>query len=149
MNDDQAPINPPPLTDEAIRAALFQMSQDITTQAKAMVAQANREVVPRANQQVPTVACRLKDFSWMNPPTFYGFKFEEDPYNFIYEIYNILYAMGLYTSEKVELATYQLKDAAQTWHVQWRDNRTLTGGLVTWEVLNNTFLYRLFPREKR
>ena len=31
-NDDQAPVNPPPLTDGDIRAALFQMSEAITTQ---------------------------------------------------------------------------------------------------------------------
>ena len=41
----------------------------------------------------------------MNPPTFYGSKIEEDPQGFIYEIYKILYAMGLSTSEKDELAT--------------------------------------------
>ena len=34
VNDHQVPVNPPPLMDENIRAALFQMSQDITTQAQ-------------------------------------------------------------------------------------------------------------------
>ena len=53
----------------------------------------------------------------MNPPTSYGSKFEEDPQVFIDEIYKILLAMGLSTSEKVELATYQLKDMAQVWYV--------------------------------
>ena len=50
MNDDQTPFNPPPLTDENIRVALFQMAQvvtsqtqAVTTQAQAMTAQANRE----------------------------------------------------------------------------------------------------------
>ena len=33
VNDDQAPMNPLPLTDENIRVALFQMAQAITTQA--------------------------------------------------------------------------------------------------------------------
>ena len=40
VNDDQAPINLSPLTDENIRAALLQMSQDITTQAQATTTQA-------------------------------------------------------------------------------------------------------------
>ena len=31
---EHAPINPPPLTDEAISSSLFQMSQGITTQAQ-------------------------------------------------------------------------------------------------------------------
>ena len=57
--------------------------------------------------------------------------------------------MGLSTSEKAELATFQLKHVAQTWYVQWRDNRSLRGGPVTWEVLKKDFLDRFFPREKR
>ena len=40
VNDDQAPANPPPLTDENIRAALLQMAQDITTQAQTSTNQA-------------------------------------------------------------------------------------------------------------
>ena len=35
MNDDKALINPPPLTDGAIKASLFQMAQVIITQAQA------------------------------------------------------------------------------------------------------------------
>ncbi|TMW89238.1 hypothetical protein EJD97_017461, partial [Solanum chilense] len=95
--DEQAPVNPPPLTDENIRVALFQMVQAITTQAQAsttqaqaMTTQANREVVPWANQQVATMASCLGDFNRINSPTFYG-------------------------SKKAELSTYQLKDVAQTW----------------------------------
>ena len=54
----------------------------------------------------------------MNPPTFYGSKVDEEPQEFIDEVYKILHAMGVSSSEKVELATYQLKDVAQTWYVQ-------------------------------
>ena len=39
VNDDQAPVNRPPLTDENIRAALFQMAKAITTQAKSATTQ--------------------------------------------------------------------------------------------------------------
>ena len=63
VNDDQAPVNPPPLTDENIRAYLSQMAKAITTQAQAsttqaqaMTTQSNWEVVPRANQKVSTMA---------------------------------------------------------------------------------------------
>ena len=54
--------------------------------------------------------------------------------------------MGLSISEKAELATYQLKDVAQTWYVQWRDNRPLRGGSVTWDVFKKAFIDRFFPR---
>ena len=40
VNDDQAPVNPPPLIDSDIRSALLQMSQTITTQAHVVSTQA-------------------------------------------------------------------------------------------------------------
>ena len=135
-NDDQAPVNPSPLTDENIRATLLQMSQALTTeqianaQAQPMKAQANQELVPRPNQKVTTMSSHLTDLIQMNPPTFYGSNFEEDPRDFIYELYKILLAMRLSTSEKAELATYQLKDVTQAWYVQCRDSRPLRGGPV-------------------
>ena len=79
-------MNPPPLMNENIRDSLFQIPQSIntqaqatTTQAQAMTAQANSEVIPRAHQQVTTMASHVRDFTRMNPPTFYGSKVEEDP----------------------------------------------------------------------
>ena len=92
-NDDQAPVNPPPLTDKNIRDTLFQISQTITTQAQApttqaqvMTAQANREVVPWTNQQIASMASRLRDFTRTNPPTFYVSKVEEESEEFIDEV---------------------------------------------------------------
>ena len=100
--------------DGDIRDALIQLAQDATVQAQAMTAQATWDFAPCPHQQVTTMASHLRDFTRMNPPTFYGSKVEEDPQEFIDEIYKILYAMGLTTSEKAKLATYQLKDVAQT-----------------------------------
>lgn len=48
--------------------------------------------------------------------------------------------MGLTSSDKAELASYQLKNVAQTWYVQWRDNRELRGGPVTWEIFMAAFI---------
>ena len=67
----------------------------------------------------------------MNPPTFYGSKIEEEPQEFIDEVYKILFAMGLPTSEKAELPTYQLKNVDQAWDAQSKDNRPLMGGSMT------------------
>ena len=95
------------------------------------------------------MASRLRDFTQMNPPTFYGSKVKEYPQEFIDEVYKILLGMGFSTSEKAEVATYQLKDMAQAWFVQWRNNRPLRGSPVTWEIFNKAFLDRLFPMEMR
>ncbi|TMX02592.1 hypothetical protein EJD97_020914 [Solanum chilense] len=43
-----------------------------------MMTQDNPEVVPRANQHVGTMDSHLRDFTRMNPPTFYGSKVDED-----------------------------------------------------------------------
>ena len=148
-NDDQALINPPPLTHGDLRASVIQLDQIVTIQAQAMTAQANWEIVRRAHQQVATMASRIRDIIRMNPPTFYGPKVEEDPQGFIDEVYKKIMGMGLSTSEKDELSTYQLKDLDEALYVQWRDNRTLRGGPVTWENFKKAFLDRLFPREMR
>ena len=137
-NAEQAPVNPPPLTDGDIRETLLHMSQaittqaqDVTTQAQAMTAQANREVVPRGNQHVSTMASRLRDFTRMNPPTFYDSKVEEDQQGFIDEVFKVLDAMGVSSQEKAKLGAYQLKDVAQVWYEQWKDERPVREGQIT------------------
>ena len=114
-----------------------------------MTAQNNGEVVPGPHQQVTTMASLLRDFCLMNPPGFYGSMVEEDLQEFIDEVYKILLAMGLSTSEKAELATYQLKDVAQSWFVPWKDNRPLRSVPMTWEIFKKAFLDQFFPREMR
>ena len=83
-----------------MRAILCPMSQSMTNQAQAatdqaqtMTSQANRDISPCPHQQVTTMAFRLRDFTRMNPPTLYGSKVDEDPQEFINEVYKILYAM--------------------------------------------------------
>ena len=63
-----------------------------------MTAQANPVIVPQVNKHVSTMASRLRDFTKMNPPNFYGSKVEEYPKEFIDEDYKILYSMGFTTS---------------------------------------------------
>ncbi|XP_015086976.1 uncharacterized protein LOC107030091 [Solanum pennellii] len=113
------------------------------------MAQDNREVVARAHQQVNTMASCIRDITRVNPPTFDGSKVEEVPQEIIDEVYKILFAMGLSTSEQDNLATYQFKDVAQTWYVQGRENRPLKGGPVTWGIFKKAFLDQFFPRLMR
>ena len=67
----------------------------------------------------------------MNPPLFTGAKTSEDPQEFIDEVHKILVAMGATDIEKAELASYQLKDVAQTWCKMWQDSRVQGGVPVT------------------
>ena len=46
----------------------------------------------------------------MSPPMFYGSRSEEYSKDFLNEVYKILYAMGVTSIEKAELAAYKLKD---------------------------------------
>ncbi|XP_069152666.1 uncharacterized protein [Solanum lycopersicum] len=141
------PVNPAGMTDAEVRASLDQMAQAITMQAQAMTAQVNRQDVLRENPPVRSIADRLRDFTRMNPPIFTGAKTSEDPQEFIDELYKILVAMGATDIEKAELASYQLKDVAQTWCKMWRDRRVLGGVPVTWELFKTAFLERFFPRQ--
>ncbi|XP_069155812.1 uncharacterized protein [Solanum lycopersicum] len=143
------PVNPAGLTDAEVRASLAQMAQAITMQAQAMTAQVNRQDVLRENPPARSIADRLRDFTRMNPPIFTGAKTSEDPQEFIDELHKILVAMGATDIEKAELASYQLKDVAQTWCKMWRDSRVLGGVPVTWELFKTTFLERFFPREMK
>ncbi len=59
-----------------------------------MVAQENQKVAPRVNQKASTMASRLRDFSRIKPPMFFGSKVNEDPHDFLNDVYKILYSMG-------------------------------------------------------
>ncbi|XP_015087066.1 uncharacterized protein LOC107030212 [Solanum pennellii] len=95
------------------------------------------------------MADRLRDFTRMNPPIFIGSKTSEDPQEFLDKVHKILVAMVAIDTEKAEMASYQLKDVAQTWCKMWQDSRALDGVTVTWELFKTAFVERFFPRELR
>ena len=67
-----------------MRAILAEMAQAIhpsTSQndsTQSMMAQANWDVAPGSNQQLTTMASRLRGFTRINPHIFYGSKVDED-----------------------------------------------------------------------
>ena len=62
---------------------------------------------------------------------------------------SMMRSIGVTSSEKAELASYTLKDVAQTLYLHWRDNWPLKGGPVTWEIFKAAFLYPFFPKDVR
>src|SRR5688572_21980714 len=115
----------------------------------AALAQMSNAIAMQAGRNAPNQAPRIRDFTRMNPPEFYGSKPNEDPQDFIEEIYKIVDIMGVATSVKAELAAYQLKGIAQIWFNQWKASRALDDGPITWEDFKVAFLDHYFPMELR
>ena len=59
-----------------------------------------------------TMTSRLRDFERMNRPIFMVSKVNEYTKEFLDGVYNVLSAMRVTSREKVELASYQLRDVS-------------------------------------
>ncbi|WMV29843.1 hypothetical protein MTR67_023228 [Solanum verrucosum] len=148
--DEQAPVDPANVTQAEFRAymqmisqAMTAQTQAMTIQAKTITAQATRDVRAHVNPNAGTPASRIRDFTSMNPSTLYGSKVDEDSQDFIDKVFKVVDNMGVSSQEKAKLATYQLKDVAQVWFDQWRDERLVRGGPVDWASFKMAFLDRL------
>ncbi|XP_049397305.1 uncharacterized protein LOC125861453 [Solanum stenotomum] len=142
VQENEVSVVPPNMTNGEI-------SEDFLSLALAMTTQANRDVIPRVIDIESIVASRLRDFTRMNHCTFLGSKVDEDPQNFIEEVFKIVDAMGVTPMKKAELISYQLKDVAQVWFEKWRDERPIVSDPMGWGVFKTTFLDRFFPLELR
>ena len=96
-----------------------------------------------------TMTCRLRHIIRRSPLIVFGCNVGEDPQAFFGEVYKIVHAMGVTFMDKAQLALHQLKDIAQVWYTQWKDNRPVKSGLIEWEEFKEAFLRNYFPREKR
>ena len=65
------------------------------------------------------MASRLRDFTRINPPVYFGFNTNEDAQEFMDEVHNILFTMGVNEEENAEFVAYKLKDVAQIWYKIW------------------------------
>ena len=115
----------------------------------AALAQMANAIAMQAGRNAPTPASRIRDFTRMNPPEYYGSKANEDPQDFIEEIFKIVDIMGVSPTEKAELAAYQLKGIAQIWFNQWKASRLGDDGPITWGEFKRAFLDHYFPMELR
>lgn len=94
----------------------------------------------------PTPFSRVRNITRMNPPEFHECKVDEDPQEFIDEVYKMLSIMGVRSEKKAELAAYQLKGVAQIWFTQWKVEKG-NNNVVFWEEFKVAFLNRFFSLE--
>ena len=80
-----------------------------------------------------TMTSRLRDFVRINPHICLVSKVGEYPQEFLDGVYKVLGAMGVTSSEKSELASYQLRDVSQSWYTQLKDNRPEGLGPTEWQ----------------
>ena len=55
--------------------------------------------------------------------------------------------MQVTRNDRVEFASYQLKDVAHIWYTHWEENKGIDETSITWDCFSETFAERFFPRE--
>ncbi|WMV46127.1 hypothetical protein MTR67_039512 [Solanum verrucosum] len=85
----------------------------------------------------------------MNPRKFLGSQIGEEPQNIIDKVKKIFGVMQVTCNDRVELASYQLKDVAHIWLTKSKENRGADPAFVTWEYFTGSFLDRYFLRGLR
>ena len=136
----------PPAPDQDVSNAEFR--NVIQMLSKSMINQ-NNWVHAYVNENGGSVAARVCDIVRMNPYEFLGSQTNEDPQNFLDEMKKIFEVMQVTRNDRVELASYQLKDIAHIWYTRWKVNRGVDATPITWDCFSKTFPDRFFPIELR
>ena len=64
------------------------------------------------------MSSRFRDFVKLNPPIFLRSKVNEDPQDFLDDIYKVLRLIRVTPREKVELTSYQLRVVSEIFYTQ-------------------------------
>lgn len=78
----------------------------------------NLDVGPCVKQKASNIDFRLRVFTRINTPIFFGSNKNEVRKEILNYMYKFLYSMGFTLNKKAELAFYQLKDVVQTCYTQ-------------------------------
>ena len=70
------------------------------------------------NENCGSLATRVCDFVRMNPTEFLGSQANEDPRNFLDDMKTIFEVIQVIRNDRVDLASYQLKDVSHIWYTQ-------------------------------
>ena len=98
------------------------------------------------NENGVSVEARICDFDRINPLEFLGSQANEDPQNFLDEIKKIFEVMQVTRNDRVDLESYELKDVGHILYTQWKENRGVNAGPMTWDCFCKTFLNRFFKQ---
>lgn len=74
------------------------------------------------NTSVGSILAKVRDFVQRNLLEFLGSKVDKDPQNFINEINKIFGVMQMTDNDRVEFASYLVKDVAHIWFTRWKEN---------------------------
>ena len=94
-----------------IRAVIHNLTQVLSTQV-------SKDSRVQVNPNSSTTTSRIRNFTRMNPLTFFGSKVEGNPKVFVDEVFKVLDAMRVNSHKKVEIAAYQLKNLSQVLYEQ-------------------------------